>query len=121
MDFSGLYDVAVDHLWPRLTALREVVLKTLWPRMSSAVLVGLALVAIVAISWFLMWRTALRNIPQLQEALGLRKPTKPSRAELKDEIDALKVGLEASILLYRHKLPNNVIETDYKRSNPECL
>lgn len=42
--------------------------------------------------WVLLYYAALRHLPPVQEALGLKKRDKPTREELCGEIDAIKVG-----------------------------
>jgi hypothetical protein len=44
----------------------------------------------VAAGWFLLWHTALKHLPPIQEALGLRKPLKPLKHEKQKEIDEMR-------------------------------
>ena len=41
--------------------------------------------------WLLLYHFALRHLPVVQEALGLKKRDKPTREELREDIDAMKV------------------------------
>ncbi|KAI3425750.1 hypothetical protein D9Q98_007725 [Chlorella vulgaris] len=51
----------------------------------------LALLAVVATAlWFLLFHFALKKLPPVQEALGYKKRDKPSLAEKRGDIEALK-------------------------------
>jgi len=42
------------------------------------------------LGYALLWHTALKHLPPVQEALGLRKPLKPPLESKREEIEALK-------------------------------
>lgn len=48
--------------------------------------------------WLVLYAMVLRRLPPVREALGLKPPDKPTREELKDEIDALKEGHKSMMI-----------------------
>ncbi|KAL4522707.1 hypothetical protein Ndes2526B_g00954 [Nannochloris sp. 'desiccata'] len=48
------------------------------------------LFCLILVGYFLLWHTALKHLPPVQEALGLRKPLKPPLESKREEIEALK-------------------------------
>lgn len=56
----------------------------------------LLLVLTVAISWWLMWKTTIRNLPFVQDMLGNREKKRRMRAEKEAEIQRLKGEHERS-------------------------
>ncbi|KAL4457334.1 hypothetical protein ABPG75_012199 [Micractinium tetrahymenae] len=58
----------------------------------ATILGSIALLAGAAtLCWLLLFHLALKKLPPVQEALGLRKREKPTLAEKRHEIAALKV------------------------------
>ncbi|EFN55454.1 expressed protein [Chlorella variabilis] len=66
---------------------------------SFAMVLGtVALLATAATAcWLLLFHFALKKLPPVQEALGLKKRDKPSLAEKRHEIEALKAQHRASM------------------------
>lgn len=48
------------------------------------------LLPIYVLGYVLLWHTALKHLPPVQEAWGIRKPLKPSLESKREEIEALK-------------------------------
>ncbi|PSC73838.1 general secretion pathway [Micractinium conductrix] len=55
-----------------------------------------ALAAAATVCWLLLFHLALKKLPPVQEALGLKKRDKPTLAEMRHEIDALKAHHQAA-------------------------
>ncbi|KAI7838755.1 hypothetical protein COHA_007548 [Chlorella ohadii] len=66
-------------------------------RIFATLLGALGLVAAICTAcWLLLFHFALKKLPPVQEALGLKKRDKPTLEEMRHEIEALKAQLRAA-------------------------
>lgn len=68
----------------------------LWRGLQNLSLSVALLAAAIAIAWYILFQFALKKLPPVQEALGLKKRDKPTRDEMRAEINVMKQQLADS-------------------------